>query len=289
MRSVFVIIATLYCAALAAAQQQPPATTAPPATRTGTAGPAPTGGAGGGAGGNSTAGALRLPTLQKKDLSDSMPKAKVCNPDKSFCITVTDLGDAIDVMAEGPKEAKWIGVGWGTAMPQADIVLGYMLPNRTFMVSDRKASNGRAAAPVDPQQDAIPIRGGAAVVDGKWVSQFQRPKRTGDSNDEVINLDQDVNMIWAIHETAPAVVPTNGTNPEYRATITKHTKVGRLVLKMKDPAQIEAAKQGAAGSPAPPAQGGNQAANPPSSASTVIVSLASVALSCMFVAVSAVM
>jgi len=171
-------------------------------------------------------------------------------------------------------------------MPQADIVLGYMLPNRTFMVSDRKASNGRAAAPVDPQQDAIPIRGGASVIDGKWVSQFQRLKRTGDANDTDIDLSTDVNMIFAYHDSAPAVVPTNGSNPEYRATITKHTKVGKLVLKMNDPSQVEAARAGATGSTAAPIAPGSQSAKTKSSASTVILSFASVVLASVFMAVS---
>lgn len=250
--SILAIIAT--CALLVSAQTpSSPAPSTTPTSNGGTSpslsnsnssgGPSPTASsANGPAVTSSPVGQLILPNFTKIDAKDGMPKAKVCSSDKSVCITITDLGDAIDVMAEAPAEAKWLGVGWGTGMPQADIVVGYVV-NKQFVVSDRKASAGKSPPPVDNQQDALALGGGKDILPGKWVSHFQRMKKTGDSNDTEVDLNSPVNMIYAYHTTTGVTVPNTGSNPELRATLTKHTNQGKLVLDMKDQTQVAAAKQ----------------------------------------------
>ncbi|KAI9220430.1 hypothetical protein BC828DRAFT_405829 [Blastocladiella britannica] len=203
--------------------------------------------------------AFRLPTFAAQPVPTNAPMAKACSADNMLCVTVADIGKWIDVTAVGPAAAKWIGVGFGTGMIGADIYVGYVLPNSTFFVSNRRAT-AHAPPAVVPLQNGVPIKGGKAVLPGYWVSHFQRPKANGDGNLTVVDTTKPISMIFAFHDSVPVNFTVNAAlpNSEFRGALVQHTMRGKLTVDLNDKAQQAAAAAG-------PAPGG--AASSPTSTS----------------------
>ncbi|KAI9172871.1 hypothetical protein H9P43_007002 [Blastocladiella emersonii ATCC 22665] len=228
---------------------------------------------------------LRMPKFTLVPPVKDAPKAKNCVADKSVCITVADYGDVVDIMAEGPETAKWIGVGFGTQMAGSDIVLGYV-KDGTFIVSDRKATNGKGAPSVDENQDALPVGGGKNATTKKWVSHFQRPKKTGDANDVDIDLNQPLNLVWAYHDSVAVDFAANAAapNPEFRGKVVQHSQRGKLIVDLKNKEQTDMAKSvtnsvnGATADPAKAAAGVGAAIHVATTLAAALVAVAGLVL-----------
>ncbi|KAL7752610.1 Twinfilin-1 [Sorochytrium milnesiophthora] len=199
------------------------------------------------AGGNSTA-PLSLPTFQMMKPPADAPRAKNCLPDNSLCVTMTDLGDMVDFMVEGPQNCTYIGLGVGTGMTDADLYVGYVR-NGKFIISSRRAPQ-HAPPLVQVNQTAVPVRGGKAVEPGKWVSQFQRLKKTGDPQGKTVDTSGPVNLVWSYNTQTPVDFTAAGTGPDsdFKGKIVKHLQKGKISVNLKDAAQVSLAASASTGS-----------------------------------------
>lgn len=92
-----------------------------------------------------------------------------------------------------------IGFGGGPGMKNTDIVIAYILPNGTVMISDSYSTG--FAGPHNPDElyggrNDILAYGGRAE-DGYTTVEFSRKLNTGDPYDAIIEPSKGIRAIWA--------------------------------------------------------------------------------------------
>ncbi|KAI9138974.1 hypothetical protein BKA69DRAFT_1088345 [Paraphysoderma sedebokerense] len=172
---------------------------------------------------SSTAPPAQVPALSGKAV-------KKCSADDKFCLTVTDGGDAVQFLLEGPKNVNklgWIGVGLGTSMVNSDVYVSWVGPNGLVVRDSRVGASTTAPTP-DQNQDAKLVQGtGTVNAAGRYSVSFVRNKKTAD--DVAIDTGKPIPIIWALHETA---VPENGNIP-------KHTIKGAFTMDFNNADQLK--------------------------------------------------
>ncbi|KAK3289886.1 hypothetical protein CYMTET_2681 [Cymbomonas tetramitiformis] len=101
----------------------------------------------------------------------------------------------------------YVSVGFGDTygmMTPSDCVYGWMAPDGSAIVSDRRNENGYAQSVVDARQDAIPLFAAYHADENTLGVAFRRALQTNDTiADAALMPGVLSNVIWAIHGRAP--------------------------------------------------------------------------------------